>query len=477
MGEASLAELLFAQAARTPDRTYVIHNGRSLSYGEMASIVRVFGETIRAQEWAGERNTLGVSTDNPLDLLSVVWSSAYAGKSLAFCPRTEHSESVREAMNQVGAVTLLTDVRSQLVHPWAVSLDELHAIYAAPPLDHGPSESEASQEEPSLLFQTSGTSGEPKWVRCEFWKCSAVVECMWREGVLSHAAQQVVFLTQPLFHSYGLSALFEYTRAGATIILPSGTSPIGPVGELRQKDLAESITAIEGVANFHLQLSQLISRLSLPALRHIGFGGGALDRTAVERLRERYPELTISVRYGLTETPSVVTHKVFRPPYTDDWRSSGRVVPIYNLQILGPDGHSAAAGVEGEIVVSGRCVSGYLGAPASNTLRTGDIGYISEAGELIVVGRNSAFLKYRGYRLSPELIESVIRQFAGVDDSRVLVVDQRLRAEIVCSDRSLWSKQAWLEHLADRLPVYAVPEEVVLVDSVPRTASGKLKRH
>jgi acyl-coenzyme A synthetase/AMP-(fatty) acid ligase len=333
--------------------------------------------------------------------------------------------------------------------------------------------------EAAFLFQTSGTAGEPKWVQCHYWKCFEVVECMWREGALDHARGQTVLLTPPLFHSYGLSALFEYTRAAGTIVFPSPGSRLGPLADLQDGRLADRVTAIEGVPYFHQQLARLASRLKLPALMHLGFGGGALDESAVATLRAVFPALTYSVRYGLTETPSVVSHKLFRPPYAEDWLSSGRILPIYRVCIGDADGRALAPGSEGEIIVSGTCVCRYFGAgadPANDTLRTGDIGRLTAQGELVVVGRGRAFLKHLGYRLSPEHIESVLRAVPGVVDCRVVTRLSSLVAEIVAKD-DLFSREGLFRHAAASLPAHAVPNEVVRVERIPRTASGKIMRH
>jgi acyl-CoA synthetase (AMP-forming)/AMP-acid ligase II len=86
------------------------------------------------------------------------------------------------------------------------------------------------------------------------------------------------------------------------------------------------------------------------------------------------------------------------------------------------------------------------------------------------------FLKHRGFRLSPEHIESVIRSFSGVDDCRISVQDSRLVAEVLSYDLSV-SKIDLLNYLAERLPSYAVPEDILKVEHIPRTSSGKVKRY
>ena len=478
---ANLVQSFFDRAELEPGRTYLYFNGRSVTYGQAGAIFRAFADIIRSRGWGGDTDKIAVSTNDPAELLFTIWACLYSGTSLVFCPRCDDIVQMRAAMAASGARTLLTDISHLCREDWAVSLKEILQPFTG---NMTASEVSKRQEtpvraEPAFMFQTSGTEGEPKWVQCHFWKCFEAVECMWREGALQHAREQTVYLTPPLYHSYGLSTLLEYTRGGSTIVLPSGSSPLGPIGELGNRDIAERITAIEGVPHLYFQFSRLSGRFRLPALRHLGFGGGGLDVDSVKRLQNHYPEITYSVRYGLTETPSVVSHKLFRPPYDADWRSSGRIMPVYRLDIVDAFGKILGPEQEGEIVVTGICVANYSDTEShssENVLRTGDIGYLTSEGELVVVGRRSVFLKYRGFRLSPEQIESVIRSFSGVEDCRVSMQDSHLVAEVVSSGHSV-SKRILLNYLVERLPAYAIPEDVIQVELVPRTPSGKIKRY
>ena len=477
----NLCPLFFDLAESRPDRLYLYAGNREVTYGQARAMFRSFAELIRRQGWGADTNTIAVATDDAEKLLFTIWACLHAGTSLVFCPRCENIAQVRSSMKETGAKTLLTDVANLCQKKWAVSLNEiLRSIEADAPLsENRDCETAPDLGEPAFMFQTSGTEGEAKWVQCHFKKCFDAVECMSEGGALEHARRQTVFLTPPLFHSYGLSSLLEYTRVGSTIILPSRATPFGPVGELRDKALAGRITAIEGVSDFYFQLSKLAGRINLPSIRHFGYGGGGIDPEVVHRLREYYPDLTFSVRYGLTETPSVVSHKVFRSPYSQNWASSGRILPIYQVEIVDESSKVMGPGQEGTIVVKGKCVANYLGEKSDapeNVLRTGDIGYLNHEDELIVVGRKSVFLKYRGYRLSPESIESVIRSFHSVKDCRVSIIGKSLIAEVV-SFESSFSKSDLLKHVGVRLPVYSLPEDVIEVEEIPRTLSGKIIRH
>jgi acyl-coenzyme A synthetase/AMP-(fatty) acid ligase len=475
---ASLSSLLIRQERRGPERTYLCGHFGQVSYGETLTRVRQLGQFLALSKRIGRRRLVAISTESPETVAFTVWAAIFADTSIVFLPLCRDADVMRRAMQEASVEVLLTDEPVLLQESWCLDLKELlrrimsgdgRLGASAKALPVAPYDSDAG-----FVFQTSGTAGEPKWVRCEYRKFSTVIECMLHNGTLDHAHGQSVFLTPPLYHSYGLSAFLEYTSVGSTIIFPRGTSPLGPVGDLRDPALRDTVTAIEAVPYFYTQLSQLADRFMMPALNHLGLGGGGVDNIAFEKLREVYPAVTVSVRYGLTETPSVVSHKIFRPPFREDWMTSGPVLPVYNVEIVDGTGRILDRNQEGEIMVSGECVGTYLGH-SGGCLLTGDIGYITGSNELVINGRKSLYLKNRGFRVSPEKIESVIASFNGVRDCRVLMIDSKLVAEAVYDDTI--SQRDILAFMSTRLPSYAIADEVLRVESVPRTPSGKIKRY
>ena len=474
----ALSGLLIQQEKKDPKRVYISGRFGQVTCGETLRQARQLGKFLALSSRIAGRRSVGICTESPEYIAYTVWAAIFADISLVFLPLCQNPDMIRRAMKEASVEVLLTDEPVLLQEPWCLDLkDTLRRALSADNqqevsvkvLPTAPGESDAG-----FIFQTSGTAGEPKWVQCEYRKFFTVINCMLHNGTLEHARGQSVFLTPPLYHSYGLSAFLEYTAAGGMIIFPQGISPLGPVGDLRDPALRDKITAIEGVPYFYSQFSKLADRFIMPALNHLGLGGGGLDNITFDRLREVYPAVTVSVRYGMTETPSVVSHRVIQPFSCEDLTSSGPVLPAYSVEIVDGSGRSLDRNQEGEIIVSGDSVGTYLGQ-GGNRLFTGDTGYITDSDELVINGRKSLYIKNRGFRVSPEQVESVITSFDGVQDCRVLMVDSKLIAEVVYDDGI--SQGDILAFMSTRLPVYAIVNEVVRVESVPRTPSGKIKRY
>ena len=228
--------------------------------------------------------------------------------------------------------------------------------------------------------------------------------------------------------------------------------------------------------HFYEQLVKLAGRLQPPRIVHLGFGGGAVSAITTEALQGYWPQARYSVRYGLTETPSVVSHKVEALAQRRDPRAAGSVLSCHDVQITDAKGRSVERGREGEIVLYKDNVAGYLGTAPSEGFPTGDLGFLERSGELFVTGRKAAFLKNRGFRVSPERIESLLMTMDGIRDGRVLMRDDRLHAELVADGDAGPPQSAVTEYLAERLPAYCVPDAISFVPAIPRTASGKIRR-
>lgn len=471
----NLYQILWNKATSVPDKIY-IYNGMTgnISYSEATTIAAKLADYLRFNGQFSQKSTLAVVFDNTELLVYIIWACLAAGICLAFLPRTRHLGQTQTLMSQINADVLVTDVpefQALSLHIPSEVFEIAHPVKCDFDL--------VVPHTPAFIFQTSGTTGEAKWVVVSHGQFWTAIEGLWHVGGLNHAIDQVVYLTPSLSHSYGLSSLLEYTFVGSTMTLSRGISPLGAVGDLRKPNLAGNVTAIEAVPYFYAQLSKLSGRIKLPKLHHIGYGGGALVPAVFDRLRAMYPVQTCSVRYGMTEMPSVVSQKIFFVGYDEDWTSSGTVLPLYELHIVNETGTIALPGQVGEIYLKGDCLAlPYLGElnNQKDFFATGDLGYLDNHQEIHIVGRKSVYLESRGFRVSPEYVESVAVLHEGVYDCQALNFNGSLWLNVVPNVSAL-STSDLLSFLASRLPGYAVPERIRFVEAIKRTPSGKIRRH
>ncbi|MCP5099974.1 MAG: acyl--CoA ligase [Chloroflexi bacterium] len=471
-----LFQRLVDNARLYPDKVYYYGQDRTITYQQMCDDATQLAQQLTHALECSPKPIVAVSSHNNEAILHLTWACLASGICLAFLPFSHDPVQIASLMAQVDVKILVTDIPELQTQPWAIAYETLQQGTFDGNVD---AVVNVQPETAVFIFQTSGTTGTPKWIQVNHGQIWGAIESMKADGSLDHAVDQVVYITPPLSHSYGLSSLLEYTFMGSSIMLSQGSGGLGAITMLINSPLAKMITAVEGVPHFYSQMVRLIKRINLPNLTHIGFGSGRLDEAIINSIRAVYPKLSYSIRYGLTETPSVVSHKRFTVPYADDWNSSGKILPIYDLRIVDQSGHVVDAGQQGEIQLKGDCLAWpYLGETAvSPYFATGDIGYINpDTQDLYIVGRKSLFLKVGGYRISPEYIESIINSFEGILECRISGTTTGILAEVVPANETV-SQQTLLMFLATKLPSYAIPETVISVEAIPRTHSGKIKRH
>ncbi|ASZ09695.1 acyl--CoA ligase [Chitinophaga pendula] len=319
-----------------------------------------------------------------------------------------------------------------------------------------------------IYFYSSGTTGMPKLIGNTSHQLVSALQALYAQPPAYLRTCRQVYLTPPLFHSYGLSAMLEYTMMGATIILPPERGTVGPVKGLFRKDIAAIVDSIEGVPYFYTQLNTILPRLQLPALQHVGFGGDAVPDALLHTWQAKFPAVSYSVRYGVTEIPSVVCLQEFTDIMEADTARIQHWLSIYNIYLQHEPGDEATG--TGELYVD------YLTASGEKiTVPTGDIA-MATGDHFRLEGRRKSFFKYKGFKINPLRIESVIKAFNGVKEAKVFLTAQaRLKAEFEAdSDVAVPALKAFL---AATLPDYMLPDELTRVDNIPRTASGKIIRH
>jgi O-succinylbenzoic acid--CoA ligase len=250
----------------------------------------------------------------------------------------------------------------------------------------------------------------------------------------------------PLAHVGGLMVVLRSALMATTAVL-------GP---------AERV-AEPGITIASLVPTQLVRVLDAglgpgPDLRRILLGGGPMPRSLLARARDAgFP---VCPSYGLTQACSTVT--VAAP---GDLETAGRALP----------GVGVAIAADGEILVSGGTVN------ALGSLRTGDLGALDEAGRLVVTGRKGDVIITGGENVAPSEVEAVLAEHPDVAEAAVFARPHPLWGEaitalVVARDGAQPQQAALRAHCLERLAPFKVPKVFELVDELPRTGSGKVRR-
>ena len=411
-------------------------------------------------------------------------------------------ESIRDRIDPVKKFVLLDDAGQAPTTTLDIA-DEYEALLAASdPHDDFPDFSEHTR---ATTFYTTGTTGLPKGVyfshRQLVMHTLGVLSALAKTGQGSFHGDDVYLPITPMFHVHAWGVPYVATVLGVKQVYPGRYVP--------ERLLA--LIAREKVTFSHCVPAILQMLLTHPSvdqtdLSHwkVIIGGAALPRVLAQQARAR--GVDIFAGYGLSETCPILTLAHLKPHMLawDEERQldirckTGLPVAWVDLRIVDEamnemphDGKTP-----GEVVVRAPWLTqGYLKDPESSErlwrggyLHTGDIGVIDEEGYLKITDRLKDAIKTGGEWLSSLALEDLILQHPAVAEAAVIgIPDQkwgeRPAALVVPKRDSLESFAErdfcdWLKGWADQgtLSKWAIPDRVLVVDSLPKTSVGKLDK-
>ena len=243
-----------------------------------------------------------------------------------------------------------------------------------------------------------------------------------------------------------------------------------------------------------MMIKQDISKYDFSSVQHMTTAGEALN-PEVYRQFEKATGLQIIEGFGQTESTMIIGNMVGAGHKIG---SMGKPAPIYDVDIVDPDGNPVPTGEVGEIVVSVKdgapcgLFTGYYNSPEKTAevwhdgyYHTGDTAWRDEDGFFWYVGRVDDVIKSSGYRIGPFEIESVIMELPYVLECGVSAAPDEVRGQVVKASIVLVPgtegteelKKEIQNYVKEHTAPYKYPRIVVFRDSLPKTVSGKIQRN
>lgn len=245
---------------------------------------------------------------------------------------------------------------------------------------------------------------------------------------------------------------------------------------------------------FRQWLEMLASDEFYPHLRYV-LPSGRKTRADLEALWPHVvDDCVVLTSYASTEAGTISLTALTRTtPLAEGVLHVGRSLSGKTVVIVKDDGQPAAVGEAGEIVVRSRYMStGYWGQPAltaksfipagdgsgETIFHTGDFGRFRDGGYLELVGRQDSQIKLRGYRVVLDEVEDALRSLSSVQEAAVTADEERglLFAYVVAAYESPPSPSALRTALAEKLPYYTLPNQIIFLPHLPLLPSGKVNR-
>ncbi len=344
----------------------------------------------------------------------------------------------------------------------------------------------AQSHDIALVLHTSGTTSRPKLVPLTQTNLCTSARNMCISCELTD--QDRCLNVMPLFHAHGLmSSLSSSLVAGTSIVCTSGFDPSAFLTWLE----AYRPTWYTAVPTIHQAILAQVAHnreyaASLPPLHFVRSASASLAPQVMADLESVFKAPVIEA-YGMTEACSQIASNPL-PPRERKVNSVG-VATGCDVAIMDAAGNLLTSGNTGEIVIRGPNVTlGYENPAVANEsalpqgwLRTGDQGVLDTDGYLFITGRIKEMINRGGRTIAPRQVDDVLtshpdiaqavafaRPHATLGEDIVAAVVLRRNASITERDIRHFA----LQHLAD----YKVPSQVVMVDEIPKSATGKIQR-
>lgn len=347
--------------------------------------------------------------------------------------------------------------------------------------------------DPLIVSFTSGTTGNPKMVMLDsVYPLGHIVTAAYWHNLREDSLHLTIADTGWLKAVWG--KLYGQWIVGATVFVYDHEK-FTPADMLKMLSKYKVTSLCAPPTIFRFLIREDLTKFDLSSLEWCTIAGEALNP---EVYNQFYKLTGIKLRegYGQSETtPTVLTS-----PWTEPKPGSmGLPNPHYDIDLLTPDGRSAEAGEQGQIVVRygehypvGMFKGYYRNQELTNDVMqdgvyyTGDLAWRDEDGYFWFVGRADDVIKSSGYRIGPFEVESALMTHPAVVECAVTGVPDEIRGQLVkatCILGKDWKDKAGpelvaelQEHVKTVTAPYKYPRVIEFVDELPKTISGKIRR-
>ncbi|MFJ9314419.1 AMP-binding protein [Pimelobacter simplex] len=329
-----------------------------------------------------------------------------------------------------------------------------------------------------IVLLTSGTTGTPKGARRSGGGADELAGMLekipWRGG-------ETVVVAAPMFHAWGFGQLVIAATMTCTVVTRRRFDPeatLGLVDEHRASGLSVVPVMLERIMDLP---AGVLDRYRLSTLRFVSASGSRMRPQSVTAFMDRYGDV-VHNSYNATEAGQISVAQPADLRHAPD--TAGRPVRGTLLRVVDDAGRDVPVGEVGRILVRG--VSPFDGYTAGaekefldGAMVSGDVGRLDAEGRLYVVGRDDDMIVSGGENVYPIEVEKVLGAHPAVREVVVIGVDdaaygQRLAAYVVLTGADAVSTDELKAHVKAQLAGYKVPREVVVLDALPRNATGKV---
>ena len=422
----------------------VSNGGESITYKELLDYAETFGKTLTKEKY-------GLLFDSDLDTAKALLACLYANKTAVLLSKRYGEAHTQRIIETVKLSYLITENGLKKIADEQDECEDLSDV--------------------ALIMCTSGTTGKPKGAMITHDNLIANVTDIAEYFGIVHTDH--ILIARPLYHCAVLTGEFFISLIKGLRIsfMSEGFAPASILK--RAKDT--NVTVLCGTPTLLYHLSGMNLKLREPlVLKRIAVSGECMTQTVAQTMRRAFPDTDIYNVYGLTEASPRVS---YLPPNEFDNNPISVGIPLHSLK---------TKIVDNELLITGKSImKGYYNdsyatecAKQDGWLHTGDIAEMDEQGRIYIKCRKDNMIIRAGMNIYPQEIENALKENENIRDVLAFgvvnnTVSQKIHIKVVTS----LSKAEVFAICRQKLLGYEMPDDIELVEELPKNASGKVIRY
>lgn len=485
----TIIERLLMEACDRKEQIILQDIKQHWTYAEVMTEAYLIASYIKKNFDLESGSHLALHTNNEPLFIFAALGIQFCGYVLVLVPYSASKTEIENILNASDAKLIISKY-TRPAHlnydiPWVTAQDISHESMPSFESISITNQSDPDLDQCAILLPTSGTTGKSKIVMLSH--RNVLTNALAHGNKLGYTDQESFLVTMPAhFSSTIVTQLISCMLYGTRIILLS--LPLLPrtAFNLFQNKTVTAFSAVPTqLMHFILDFHQTTNRSAFDSIKFIVISGAAVPAKLVDDLRTVFPNADIIQTYGLTEA----SPRVSMMERGDSCLSCGSPVSDVSIRIVDEEENEVEGAAIGEIRVKGPNVMlGYYKKQeltnetiVDGWLKTGDLGYWNESGNLMLTGRKKNIIISGGINIYPEEIEEFLYGLKEIEEVIVVGVHDDLLGEVPIAflkafEQCLIDIDALKKHCNLHLSSYKVPRQWRIVDEIPKTKTGKLDR-
>lgn len=495
--ELTMFEAFTKQVEKTPNKTAITCNGRSVSYRELERLSVNLSDYLLETYAIKPGEIVALLLNNSEWMIVTILAILRAGGCYLPINIENPADRIMYYMEDSDSKLLITDqgiFEHNVQEPQFEVFDLSRYVESPLEVPHGLAAA-PKQIAPAYIIYTSGTTGKPKG--CVVTHRNVIRLILNEDLPFSFNDSDKWIMAHAYSFDFSVWEIFGSLFTGGELVIPS-LEEVRDVERLVNIVKKNRITVLNQTPGAFAAFMLVEKKLGEPELqqhlRYVFFGGAKLEPYLLKDWIVRYPldRVAMCNLYGITET---TVHTTYHFLVEDEIVGSkavstiGGPLPETEVYILNDKLELVPRGVIGEIYVGGSGISnGYLNRPELNKIafvaspfnaderlyKSGDLGRWTSAQEIQYLGRKDRQVKIRGYRIELGEIESRLNHYPGIDQVHIVQHPEtdKLCAYIV-GDKALEAVRI-RNYLSGHLPEYMIPSHFINIDKITLNRNGKV---